>query len=113
MQVSNIPLTIPLFALDFFLEEISQKNAVSLQRPRDSIAVNRYFQTNDPAVYAIGDVAAVDGKMYPFVAPIRSQVKYLSKTLFVENKNSIDKWEPQVLLFFNQRYLGFLKIRKY
>ena len=45
------------------------------------IVVDGRFQTSDPKIYAIGDVAEVDGKLYPFVSPIRSQALWLAKHL--------------------------------
>jgi NAD(P)H-nitrite reductase large subunit len=42
------------------------------------IAVNRYLATADPAIYAVGDVAEIDGRLYPFVSPIRSQALWLA-----------------------------------
>ena len=45
------------------------------------IVVDGTFQTSDPKVYALGDVAEVNGKLYPFVSPIRSQALWLAKHL--------------------------------
>lgn len=45
------------------------------------IVVDGRFQTSAPKVHAIGDVAEVDGKLYPFVSPIRSQALWLAKHL--------------------------------
>jgi NAD(P)H-nitrite reductase large subunit len=43
------------------------------------IVVDAFLRTADPAVYAVGDVAQVQGKLYPFVSPIRSQALWLAQ----------------------------------
>ncbi len=43
------------------------------------IVVNDYLRTEDPGIYAVGDVAEIGGKLYPFVSPIRSQALWLSQ----------------------------------
>lgn len=45
------------------------------------IVVDAYLRTADPAIYAVGDVAEVGGKLYPFVSPIRSQALWLAEHL--------------------------------
>ena len=62
-------------------------------RPRTALAaaaglnVNRgivtddQFRTSVAGIYAIGDGAEVCGNLYPFVAPIRAQVKHLAGSL--------------------------------
>ena len=45
------------------------------------ITVNEFLRTADPAIYALGDVAEVNGKLYPFVSPIRSQALWLGQHL--------------------------------
>jgi NAD(P)H-nitrite reductase large subunit len=45
------------------------------------IVVNEYLRTEDPGVYAVGDVAEVGGRLYPFVSPIRSQALWLTQHL--------------------------------
>jgi NAD(P)H-nitrite reductase large subunit len=45
------------------------------------IVVNEFLRTADPAVYALGDVADIGGKLYPFVSPIRSQALWLAQHL--------------------------------
>lgn len=45
------------------------------------IVVDSYLRTADPAIYAVGDVAEVAGKLYPFVSPIRSQALWLAAHL--------------------------------
>lgn len=45
------------------------------------IVVNDYLRSADPAIYAVGDVAEVGGRLYPFIAPIRSQALWLAQHL--------------------------------
>jgi NAD(P)H-nitrite reductase large subunit len=45
------------------------------------IVVNEYLRTADPALYALGDVAQIGGKVFPFVSPIRSQALWLAEHL--------------------------------
>jgi NAD(P)H-nitrite reductase large subunit len=45
------------------------------------IVVNSYFRTEDPAIYAVGDVAEIGSRLYPFVSPIRSQALWLAQHL--------------------------------
>src|SRR4051812_21451574 len=55
------------------------------------IVVNEFLRTQDPAIYAVGDVAEVSGKLYPFVSPIRSQALWLGQHL--ERKTDLP-WAP-------------------
>jgi NAD(P)H-nitrite reductase large subunit len=45
------------------------------------IVVNDYLRTADPAIYAVGDVAQIGTRLYPFVSPIRSQALWLAQHL--------------------------------
>jgi NAD(P)H-nitrite reductase large subunit len=45
------------------------------------IVVDEGLRTADPAVYAVGDVAEVGARLYPFVSPIRSQALWLAEHL--------------------------------
>jgi NAD(P)H-nitrite reductase large subunit len=45
------------------------------------IVVNEYLRTEDPGIYAVGDVAEIGGRLYPFVTPIRSQALWLAEHL--------------------------------
>lgn len=45
------------------------------------IVVNSHLRTEDPAIYAAGDVAEIGGRLYPFVSPIRSQALWLAAHL--------------------------------
>ena len=55
------------------------------------IVVNEYLRTADPTVYALGDVAEVGGKLFPFVSPIRSQALWLGEHL---QGKSDAPWQP-------------------
>ena len=55
------------------------------------ILVNDYLRTADPSIYAAGDVAEVEGRLYPFVSPIRSQALWLAQHL--ERRTSAG-WQP-------------------
>ena len=45
------------------------------------IVVNEYLRTEDPAIYAVGDVAEIGATLHPFVVPIRSQALWLVEHL--------------------------------
>ncbi|WP_444937323.1 FAD-dependent oxidoreductase [Microbulbifer sp. JMSA004] len=45
------------------------------------IAVDRYLQTSDPNIYALGDCAEIDGYQLLFVAPLITCAKNLARTL--------------------------------
>jgi NAD(P)H-nitrite reductase large subunit len=45
------------------------------------IAVNEFLRTADPGIYALGDVAEIQSRLYPFVSPIRSQAFWLAEHL--------------------------------
>lgn len=45
------------------------------------ILVNRYLQTSDADIYALGDCAQVDGLVLPYVMPIMQCAKALAQTL--------------------------------
>jgi NAD(P)H-nitrite reductase large subunit len=55
------------------------------------IVVNEYLATADPAIYALGDVAEIGGKLYPFVSPIRAQALWLAGHL--QGKTDAP-WQP-------------------
>jgi nitric oxide reductase FlRd-NAD(+) reductase len=45
------------------------------------ITVDGFLRTADPSLYALGDVAEIGGRLYPFVSPIRSQALWLAQHL--------------------------------
>jgi nitric oxide reductase FlRd-NAD(+) reductase len=57
------------------------------------ISVDGYLRTADPAIYAVGDVAEVNARLYPFVSPIRSQALWLAQHL---DGKSEAPWQPPV-----------------
>jgi NAD(P)H-nitrite reductase large subunit len=59
---------------------------------RRGIVCDRRFATDDPAIRAVGDVAEVDGALYPFVVPIVSQAKHLA--FLLSGKNSAEWAAP-------------------
>ncbi len=55
------------------------------------IKVNNYLQTNDEAIFALGDVAELsNGKLYAFILPIRSQALWLAGFL---NGQTQEPWK--------------------
>ena len=55
------------------------------------IVVNEFLRTADPCVYAVGDVAEVGSRLYPFVSPIRSQALWLAEHL---EGRAREAWAP-------------------
>ena len=55
------------------------------------IVVNNYLKTSDESIFAVGDVAEVGGRLYPFVSPIRSQALWLAE--HIEGRNPAP-WAP-------------------
>jgi NAD(P)H-nitrite reductase large subunit len=55
------------------------------------ILVDEYLRTSDPSIYALGDVAEIGGRLYPFVSPIRSQALWLAQHL---EKRTAAPWQP-------------------
>ena len=45
------------------------------------ITVDAHLRTSDPRIYAVGDVAEIDSRLFPFVSPIRSQALWLAEHL--------------------------------
>jgi NAD(P)H-nitrite reductase large subunit len=59
--------------------ELAQHAGLDVAR---GIKVNPYLQTNDEAIFALGDVAELpDGKLYAYILPIRSQAQWLANFL--------------------------------
>ena len=57
---------------------LAQKAGLATHR---GIQVNEYLCTDDPGIYAVGDVAEIGTRLYPFVSPIRSQALWLAEHL--------------------------------
>ena len=65
--------------------ELAKEAGLTIGR---GIKVNGYLQTEDPDIYAIGDVAELpDGKIYAFILPIRNQALWLAQHLTEPNTN--------------------------
>ena len=45
------------------------------------IVTDAFLRTADPKIYAVGDVAEIEGRLYPFVSPIRHQALWLAQHL--------------------------------
>jgi NAD(P)H-nitrite reductase large subunit len=58
--------------------ELAKKAGLPAAR---GIVVNEYLRTADPGIYAVGDVAEIGSRLYPFVSPIRSQALWLAEHL--------------------------------
>lgn len=61
-----------------FAPRVELAREAGLQTAR-GIVVDEYLRTADAAIYAVGDVAEVRAKLYPFVSPIRSQALWLAQ----------------------------------
>lgn len=68
--------------------ELAREAGLATKR---GIVVNEYLRTEDPGVYAVGDVAEISGRLYPFVSPIRHQALWLASHLAGK---SADAWHP-------------------
>lgn len=55
------------------------------------IVVDGFLRTTDPHIFAVGDVAQVDGKLFPFVVPVRSQALWLVQHLLEKTSQA---WSP-------------------
>ena len=55
------------------------------------ITVNPCLRTADPHIYAVGDVAEIGSRLFPFVSPIRSQALWLAEYLA---KRTQTPWAP-------------------
>ena len=63
-----------------FAPRVELAKAAGLATAR-GIVVNEYLRTSDPGIYAVGDVAEIGSRLYPFVSPIRSQALWLAEHL--------------------------------
>lgn len=55
------------------------------------ITVDPYLRTEDPHIYAVGDVAEIGSRLFPFVSPIRSQALWLAEHLMQRTQSP---WVP-------------------
>ncbi len=63
-----------------FAPRVGLAKAAGLATAR-GIVVDDYLRTGDDCIYAVGDVAQVGTRLYPFVSPIRSQALWLAEHL--------------------------------
>jgi NAD(P)H-nitrite reductase large subunit len=69
--------------------ELAQHAGLDVAR---GIKVNPYLQTNDEAIFALGDAAELpDGKLYAYILPIRSQALWLANYLARQEQAA---WSP-------------------
>lgn len=73
-----------------FLPRTELARAAGLDTDK-GIVVDGFLRTNDPHIVAVGDVAQVGGRLFPFVAPVRSQALWLVKHLLGQ---SAEAWKP-------------------
>ncbi len=71
---------------EFVLSAIGLKPHVALAKTANlqinrGILVNRYLETSEKNIYALGDCAEVEGHVLPFITPILNCAKALAKTL--------------------------------
>ncbi|MBN8706844.1 MAG: FAD-dependent oxidoreductase [Bacteroidetes bacterium] len=57
------------------------------------IKASDFLKTSDDSIFAIGDTAEINGQIYAFVLPIRSQVKWLTDYL---SGKTTEPWTPGV-----------------
>jgi rubredoxin-NAD+ reductase len=58
--------------------DLARKAGLSVNR---GIEVNKYLQTSDPSIYALGDCAEVEGLVLMYVMPLMNAARALAKTL--------------------------------
>lgn len=69
--------------------ELAQQAGLDVGR---GIKVNGYLQTNDEAIFALGDAAELpDGKLYAYILPIRNQALWLANYLVGQEQTA---WSP-------------------
>jgi rubredoxin-NAD+ reductase len=57
---------------------LAQQAGLAVNR---GIAVDTHLRSSDPAIFALGDCAEIDGRVQPFVLPIMHAARALAKTL--------------------------------
>lgn len=71
--------------------ELAEQAGLAVGR---GIKVNSFLQTDDPAIFALGDVAELPGgKLYAYILPIRSQANWLAGYLAGREHQA---WAPPV-----------------
>ena len=71
--------------------ELAQAAGLATRR---GIVVNGFLTTDNPDVFAVGDVAECpDGKLYAYVTPVRSQGLWLAKYL---SGQTSEPWQPPI-----------------
>jgi rubredoxin---NAD+ reductase len=75
--------------VDFVLSAIGLKPHTLLAttahiKTNRGILVNRFLETSQPDIYALGDCAEVEGHVLPYIAPILNCAKALAKTLCLD-----------------------------
>jgi len=73
-------------AVEFVLSAIGLKPHVELAKAAEieinrGIVVNKFLETSQPDIYALGDCAEVEGHVLPFITPLLNCSKALAKTL--------------------------------
>ncbi|WP_028671811.1 FAD-dependent oxidoreductase [Saccharospirillum impatiens] len=58
--------------------DLARKAGLAVNR---GIQVNKYLQTSDPSIYALGDCAEVEGLVLMYVMPLMNAARALAKTL--------------------------------
>lgn len=92
----NVSLTEPPAGFDAtvvctgFLPRTELARAAGLNTDK-GIVVDGFLRTNDPHVFAVGDVAQVGGRLFPFVAPVRSQALWFVQHLLGQTAQA---WKP-------------------
>lgn len=71
--------------------ELAQAAGIDTAR---GIVVDEYLQTSAPDVYAIGDVAEINGSIYPYLQPISACAVALAKTLTGEPTSAVLRQLP-------------------
>jgi len=71
---------------DFVLSAIGLRPHIALAKTANvqtgrGILVNRYLETSEKNMYALGDCAEVEGHILPFISPILNCARALAKTL--------------------------------
>lgn len=81
-------------ATDFILSAIGLRPNISLATAANlavnrGILVNRYLETSNADIYALGDCAEVEGHVLPYITPILNASRALAKTL-AGTKTAVD-----------------------